>query len=92
ENSGCPSGPDVSCITCQKEVPFSDMKVHRVSCNGTTMQESDRDELRDYGEGSREPTRKTDSVPVRPETSEPTVESSVAPVVAYSEEFDPDNG
>ncbi|MEQ2170163.1 hypothetical protein GOODEAATRI_032499, partial [Goodea atripinnis] len=34
ENSCCPSGPNVSCITCENAVPFSEIKVPRVSCNG----------------------------------------------------------
>ena len=33
ENSACTYGPLISCITCQKEIPFSQMKLHRESCD-----------------------------------------------------------
>ncbi|KAM6997496.1 G2/M phase-specific E3 ubiquitin-protein ligase-like isoform 6-T6 [Tautogolabrus adspersus] len=79
ESSGHASGPAISCITCQKEVPFSEMKLHRANCDGTPMQETHREGEGDRcEENDREPPTDRDSVPVRPETS---VQSGVEPVV-----------
>ncbi|CAL9707492.1 unnamed protein product [Knipowitschia caucasica] len=50
EGSHHASGPDIPCLTCEKAVPFSEMKVHRLSCNGTHMQDS----VTDQGAGPSE--------------------------------------
>ncbi|XP_054871981.1 uncharacterized protein LOC118470840 isoform X2 [Amphiprion ocellaris] len=79
ESSQTASGPVIPCITCQKEVPFSEMKLHRLRCNGTPMLESEREQ---EGGRSEETDRETapvsDSVPVRPGTS---ADSAVVPAV-----------
>ncbi|KAM6997495.1 G2/M phase-specific E3 ubiquitin-protein ligase-like isoform 5-T5 [Tautogolabrus adspersus] len=86
ESSGHASGPAISCITCQKEVPFSEMKLHRANCDGTPMQETHREGEGDRcEENDREPPTDRDSVPVRPETS---VQSGVEPVVIESGKID----
>ncbi|XP_039870765.1 uncharacterized protein LOC120723398 [Simochromis diagramma] len=95
ESSGHASGPLISCITCQKEFSFSEIKMHRDSCAGTSTQESHRE--REGGhveENDREPATVSESVPVRPETSETSAQSAVVPVVTGTEEFvhkEPDN-
>ncbi|KAF1374348.1 hypothetical protein PFLUV_G00228140 [Perca fluviatilis] len=76
----------IPCITCQKEVPFSEMKLHRLSCNGTPMQESEREQEGGQSEeNDSETALVSDSVPVRPETS---AESAVVPTVIVNEELD----
>nr|XP_040023949.1 uncharacterized protein LOC120812204 isoform X2 [Gasterosteus aculeatus aculeatus] len=49
ESSRPASGPVIPCITCQIEVPFSEMKLHRLSCNGMKMdvRESEEDRERE---------------------------------------------
>ncbi|KAK0143144.1 hypothetical protein N1851_018728 [Merluccius polli] len=60
----------IPCITCQKEVPFSEMKLHRLSCNGTPMQESEKEQEGGQSEENYSETALvSDSVPVRPGTS-----------------------
>lgn len=62
----------------------------------TSTQESHRE--REGGhveENDREPATVSESVPVRPETSETSAQSAVVPVVTGTEEFvhkEPDNG
>nr|XP_046267505.1 uncharacterized protein LOC124071110 [Scatophagus argus] len=41
ENSHHASGPAITCITCQEEVMFSEMKRHRMTCNEAQTQDSD---------------------------------------------------
>ncbi|XP_051809923.1 uncharacterized protein LOC110970857 isoform X1 [Acanthochromis polyacanthus] len=85
ESSQTASGPVIPCITCQKEVPFSEMKLHRLSCNGTSMQESEREQEGGRSEeNDRETAPVSDSVPVRPGTS---AESAVVPAVIYIEDL-----
>ncbi|XP_030227057.1 uncharacterized protein LOC115554440 [Gadus morhua] len=81
ESSSSASGPVIPCITCQKEVPFSEMKLHRLSCNGTPMQESEKEQ--EGGQSDSETV--SDSVPVRPGTS---AESAEVPAVMVNEELD----
>ncbi|XP_076595632.1 uncharacterized protein LOC143326048 isoform X1 [Chaetodon auriga] len=79
ESSQTASGPVIPCITCQKEVPFSEMKLHRLSCNGTPTQELEREQEGGRSEeNDRETAPVSDSVPVRPGTS---AESAVVPAV-----------
>ncbi|KAJ8245153.1 hypothetical protein GJAV_G00274650 [Gymnothorax javanicus] len=73
------SVPVTPCITCQKEVPFSEMKLHRLNCNGTPMQESEREQEGGRSEeNEREAAPVSDSVTVRPDTS---AESAVVPAM-----------
>ncbi|XP_077958260.1 uncharacterized protein LOC120817910 isoform X2 [Gasterosteus aculeatus] len=84
ESSRPASGPVIPCITCQKEVPFSEVKLHRLSCNGTPMQEREQ-EGGQREENDSETALVSDSVPVRSETS---AESAVVPAVIVNEELD----
>ncbi|KAL7401179.1 hypothetical protein ABVT39_024300 [Epinephelus coioides] len=68
----------IPCITCQKEVPFAEMKLHRLSCNGTPIQELERGQEGGRSENDRETAPVSDSVPVRPGTS---AENAVVPAV-----------
>ncbi|XP_076829586.1 uncharacterized protein LOC143475590 isoform X1 [Brachyhypopomus gauderio] len=81
------SGPVISCLTCQRGVLFSEMKLHRENCKGTSIQESDRDGEENQGEANvREPDAVSDRIQVRPESAGTSVASAV--VVADSEEFE----
>ncbi|XP_077941209.1 uncharacterized protein LOC144385299 isoform X2 [Gasterosteus aculeatus] len=84
ESSRPASGPVIPCITCQMEVPFSEMKLHRLSCNGTPMEEREQ-EGGQREENDSETALVSDSVPVRSETS---AESAVVPAVIVNEELD----
>ncbi|XP_077947846.1 uncharacterized protein LOC120823632 [Gasterosteus aculeatus] len=84
ESSRPASGPVIPCITCQMEVPFSEMKLHRLSCNGTPMEEREQ-EGGQREENDSETALVSDSVPVRSETS---AESAVVPAVMVNEELD----
>nr|XP_040024496.1 uncharacterized protein LOC120812493 isoform X3 [Gasterosteus aculeatus aculeatus] len=48
ESSRPASGPVIPCITCQMEVPFSEMKLHRLSCNGESEEDRERELLLFY--------------------------------------------
>uniref|UniRef100_A0AAV2MIL1 Uncharacterized protein n=1 Tax=Knipowitschia caucasica TaxID=637954 RepID=A0AAV2MIL1_KNICA len=86
EGSHHASGPDIPCLTCEKAVPFSEMKVHRLSCNGTPMQDSVTDQgAGPSEENDRETASVNDSVPVRPGTS---AESAVVSAVINTEDKD----
>uniref|UniRef100_G3N7I1 HECT domain-containing protein n=1 Tax=Gasterosteus aculeatus aculeatus TaxID=481459 RepID=G3N7I1_GASAC len=84
ESSRPASGPVIPCITCQMEVPFSEMKLHRLSCNGTPMEEREQ-EGDQREENDSETALVSDSVPVRSETS---AESAVVPAVIDNEKLD----
>nr|XP_023670652.1 uncharacterized protein LOC111845454 isoform X2 [Paramormyrops kingsleyae] len=87
ENSGPASGPVMSCITCQKEVPFSEMRIHRARCDGLAMQEADREREGGPAE-NRESAPVSDRIPVRPETSASSEERAVVLFMAAIEEVD----
>ncbi|XP_072563412.1 G2/M phase-specific E3 ubiquitin-protein ligase-like [Paramormyrops kingsleyae] len=87
ENSGPASGPVMSCITCQKEVPFSEMRIHRARCDGLAMQEADREREGGPAE-NRESAPVSDRIPVRPETSASSEERAVVLFMTDIEEVD----
>ncbi|XP_060759750.1 uncharacterized protein LOC132870181 [Neoarius graeffei] len=77
------SGPAIPCITCQKEVIFSEMKCHRLTCNEAPVQDSERDQEGGPKEDNGE-TPVSDDV----EVPGPSVENAVKPVVIDLEECD----
>ncbi|XP_057712511.1 uncharacterized protein LOC130929422 [Corythoichthys intestinalis] len=80
------SGPLISCLTCQMVVPYSKMKLHRASCNGTPVQETHREEEGDCGQENGSGTlTDRENVPVGPQS---TLENDVEPEVFETEKID----
>ncbi|XP_077403719.1 uncharacterized protein LOC144036736 isoform X3 [Vanacampus margaritifer] len=70
----------MNCLTCEKAVTFSEMKVHRLSCNGNLNQLKGQAKVKKM----METATVNGSVQVRPETS---AESAALPAEIHIDEL-----